>query len=325
MHLVLTSYGAYLYRRDGMFKVKIGEEEKEISARKVSSILVGTSASFSTDAVQLAIENNIDIVLVDKYGNPYARIWHGRLGSTARIRRSQLIVSANDEGLDLAREWILKKFDNQIEFLTDLRERRSRLSAFLTSKINELRELRQQLEKITGTINEHRPEILGLEGRAGYSYFQALSETLPENYRFAQRSRNPAQDAFNCFLNYAYGVLYSKVERACLLAGLDPYIGFLHTDNYNKPSLVFDLIENYRIWADTVVSKLFYAHEVQKSHFDELANGLILNKEGKTVLLNRYLPFLEEVVRYRRRKAKRRDIIVLDCHRIAQKLMRTQS
>jgi len=110
-----------------------------------------------------------------------------------------------------------------------------------------------------------------------------------------------------------------------LLAGLDPYIGFLHTDNYNKPSLVFDLIENYRIWADTVVSKLFYAREVQKSHFDDLANGLILNKEGKTVLLNRYLPFLEEVVRYRRRKAKRRDIIVLDCHRIAQKLMRTQS
>jgi CRISPR-associated protein Cas1 len=42
-------------------------------------------------------------------------------------------------------------------------------------------------------------------------------------------------------LNYSYGVLYSLVEKACILAGLDPFVGFLHTDNYNKKSLVFDL------------------------------------------------------------------------------------
>jgi hypothetical protein len=47
-------------------------------------------------------------------------------------------------------------------------------------------------------------------------------------------------------LNYGYGVLYSLVEKACIYAGLDPFVGFLHTDNYVKKSLVFDLLEPYR-------------------------------------------------------------------------------
>ena len=53
---------------------------------------------------------------------------------------------------------------------------------------------------------------------------------VPEAYRFEGRSRQPAQDGCNTMLNYSYGVLYSLVERACICAGLDPFVGFLHTD-----------------------------------------------------------------------------------------------
>ena len=31
-------------------------------------------------------------------------------------------------------------------------------------------------------------------------------------------------------LNYAYGILYSLVEKACICAGLYPFVGFLHVD-----------------------------------------------------------------------------------------------
>ena len=47
-------------------------------------------------------------------------------------------------------------------------------------------------------------------------------------------------------LNYGYGVLYGDVERALVLAGLDPYGGFLHTDRPGKLSLVLDMIEPFR-------------------------------------------------------------------------------
>ena len=51
--------------------------------------------------------------------------------------------------------------------------------------------------------------------------------------------------------------MYSNVERACILAGLDPFIGIMHVDNYNRQSFVFDLIEMYRIYIDQIVFKLF--------------------------------------------------------------------
>ena len=177
------------------------------------------------------------------------------------------------------------------------------------------------MESLAGNPDQLRDLILGIEGNAGRCYFQLLSQLLPENFRFEGRSRNPARDEFNCLLNYAYGVLYGKVERACVLAGLDPYIGILHTDNYNKKSLVFDMIENFRIWAEETVMAMFAAREVKEIHFDKLKNGFTLNKEGKAALLGRYMKFLEESIRFRNRNIKRLDVVQLTCHRFAQRLI----
>ena len=105
---------------------------------------------------------------------------------------------------------------------------------------------------------------MGIEGVASAHYFAALSAVLPEEWKFAGRSRDPARDAFNCLLNYSYGVLYSHVEKGCIIAGLDPYVGLLHTDDYNKKSFVFDLIEVFRIFMDRTVL-LFAKRQVKES------------------------------------------------------------
>jgi len=65
------------------------------------------------------------------------------------------------------------------------------------------------MKRLRGTIEARRQDILGLEGKAARSYFEAISSIMPERYRFAGRSRNPARDEFNALLNYGYGVLYS--------------------------------------------------------------------------------------------------------------------
>ena len=57
--------------------------------------------------------------------------------------------------------------------------------------------------------------------------------------------------------------MYSNVERACILSGLDPYIGIMHVDNYNRQAFVFDLIEMYRIYIDKIVFKLFTTKKVK--------------------------------------------------------------
>jgi CRISP-associated protein Cas1 len=317
MDLILTTFGTYLHRQGEMFLVKVKEQKQEVSARKVRSILITTGASLSTDAIQLAIEKNIDIIFLDAVGQPYGRVWHGRPGSTTAIRREQLRIADTEAGLRLALGWMVRKLDNQIEFLRGARQRRSRLSAQLTEKIEALSASRVSLEAVSGALDEVRGTIMGIEGHAGRTYWEAVNLMLPEAFRFQERSRNPAKDEFNCLLNYAYGVLYGTVERACILAGLDPYVGFIHTDHYQKKSLVFDLIECYRIWADETVIGLFAARKVKQTQFDTLENGLRLNKEGKAVLMESFGAHLDEGIRYRNRNIKRRDTVQLDCHHLA--------
>ena len=124
----------------------------------------------------------------------------------------------------------------------------------INETINEIIKHKDEIERLE---NEEIGGIRGLiEGHEGYSakkYFNTLGKLIPEKYEFIGRSKNPATDMFNCMLNYGYGILYSRVEQACIIAGLDPYIGIMHTDNYNKTALVFDLIEMYRGYMDETV------------------------------------------------------------------------
>lgn len=115
---------------------------------------------------------------------------------------------------------------------------------------------------------------------------------MPEAFAFKGRSFRPAQDEYNAMLNYAYGILYSRIERALMLAGLDPFVGFMHRDDYNSKSLVFDFIEPYRIYADRFVFRLFTGKKINKNYFSEFTGGYSLNEEGKAFLWRHILNIL---------------------------------
>ena len=79
MQLVINTYGSYLQKNGDCFKVKTDEKVFEISCKKVTSILISTAAYITTDAIKMAMENNIDVVFLDEFGDPYGRIWHSKL------------------------------------------------------------------------------------------------------------------------------------------------------------------------------------------------------------------------------------------------------
>jgi len=322
MQLVINSYGSYLQKNGDCFKVKKDEQVFEVSVKKVSSIMIATAAYITTDAIKLAMDNNIDIVFLDDFGDPYGRVWHSKLGSTTLIRRRQLEMAETEEGLNLALSWVARKFDNQIELLARLRNTRTQKSAEITGYIEQLRNCRAKLDGVKEPVSDARGTIMGIEGSGGRIYFETINFLMPDRHKFNGRSRNPAKDEFNALLNYAYGVLYSRVEKACIIAGLDPYVGIIHTDHYNKKSMVFDLIENFRIWADETVINLFAGRKVKQEHFDKLQNGFTLNKEGKAMLIEALTTFLDESIRYSGRNIRRGDIIQFECHRIANSLIK---
>lgn len=322
MQLVINTRGSYLRKKGDCFLVKNDDRVFEVSVKKVDSILITTSAYISTDAIQFAVENNIDIVFLDFYGNPYGRVWYSKLGSTTLIRRRQLEMYDDHRGLNLAKKWVTRKFDNQIEFLKNLKRTRPEKKEELEERIHKIEQSKEKLKGLKGTVDEKRQTILGLEGMASKAYFEALSLIMPKKFKFRGRSRNPAKDEFNCLLNYGYGVLYSMVEKACIIAGLDPYVGFMHTDNYNKKSFVFDTIEMFRIFVDQTVVYLFSKRQIKEEYFDQVPNGLSLNKEGKAIFIGALNNTFEKTMKYGGRNIKTKDVIQFECHKIANELIK---
>ncbi|WP_408956097.1 CRISPR-associated endonuclease Cas1 [Natroniella sp. ANB-PHB2] len=322
MQLVINTYGSYLHKAKGCFELKTEDKKTKISTKKVDSILITTGASISTDAIKLALDNNIEIQFLDKYGQSVGKVWHSKLGSTTYIRRRQLEIADSEEGTELVKDLILQKIENCIAHLEDLAIRRSEeKEKYIKKKVKEIKSLKKKLKKVTGDIESVRSRLMGYEGNVGKNYFATLSYLIPDRYNFSGRSFRPAEDEFNCLLNYGYGVLYSKVEKACIIAGLDPYVGILHTDGYNKKSFVFDIIEPYRHHIDRIVMKLFGKKQVRKAQFDEIHGGLTLNEEGKKLLIKSLNQYFDQRVRYGGREIRIEDTIQSDLHKLANQLI----
>ncbi|MCT4507853.1 MAG: CRISPR-associated endonuclease Cas1 [Tepidibacter sp.] len=329
MKLIINTPGTYVSKTGECFKVKNNDTKQEYSAKKVEQILMTTKAALSTDAIELAVENNIDIVFLKRTGKPLARVWHSKLGSISTIRRNQLFLQENTMGLELVKEWISIKMQNQIDHLKKLSKNRN--DDKKESIKEAIEKINNQIESIDNisknkSIEEVRGSIQGHEGSASRVYFDILSSLIPKEYRFKGRSKNPAKDEFNSMLNYGYGIMYSNVERACILSGLDPYIGIMHTDNYNKKALVFDLIEMYRVYIDEIVFKLFSTKKVKKSFFDEVENGgFYLNQDGKKLLISEYNEYLQKKIKHRGRNIEFQNIIQFDCHNIANRILKKEA
>ncbi len=321
MQIVINTPGTFLTQKDTCFRLKQQERKLDISPLKVESIIISNQAMISSQAVVLALEHNIDIVFLDGYGDPMGRIWFSKMGSTALVRRRQLEVADGDLGVRLVCEIVRQKLQNQVNFLKKLMYARPDRKELFAPFLEVIENAGKALVIEGCDLDDVRNRIMGLEGTAGRSYFRCLSGLLPEKYRFDGRSRRPAKDCFNACLNYCYGILYSLVEKACILSGLDPYVGFLHTDNYNKKSLVFDFIEPFRIFAEQTAVYLFTGRQMKDEYFDIQEHAVSLNQAGKPVVIEAMNKHLDEGVRYRRKNVKRRHILQHEAHRLANLLL----
>ncbi|UII27648.1 CRISPR-associated endonuclease Cas1 [Fulvivirga maritima] len=329
MQIFINTYGTYLHVKDDMFEIKVKDKEEKkvkinhIAAHKITSFIVSKGSAISTDAVALALKHNIDIVVVENDGHPMGRFWHSKLGSTTKIRKRQLEASLGEEGLEWVKQWIMKKLENQADYLQDLAKHRSTLLPYLQHQQDQILNYRLRIKELNGgVVQEHADMIRAMEGNSGRLYFGALSKSIHPEFAFQGRSFRPAKDPFNAMLNYCYGILYSRVERSLMLAGLDPYVGFLHRDDYNMKSLVFDFIEPYRIYAERCVFVLFSTKKVKKSFFDEIVGGVTLNAEGKPFLVENFTKFFDvQVIRYKGRNQTRANALQLEAHQFANRLI----
>lgn len=330
MHIYITTFGSFLHIKDGMFQVKYTEEgetiKKKIPPKKVSSIVLDRGTSLTYEAVKTALTHNIDIVFAEGDGAPIGRVWHSKLGSTTKIRKRQLEASMNSEAILWVKRWVSDKISNQIDFIKELKKHRKAKEDQINNVLEKMEAILEKIDLLDGeTILDIADSIRGYEGTAGRYYFGLLSSLLSKEYQFKGRSYRPAEDAFNAFLNYGYGILYSRIEKCIMIAGLDPYVGFLHRDDYNQTSFVFDFIEPYRPFVDLTVYRLFSGKKVNQDHYHDITNGVGLTKEGKKLIVENFIQrFDTEKIRYRGRNQTRMNAIQQDAHTFANKLIETE-
>ncbi len=312
MYLIIDEYGTFIGKKENRFEIKRKEKTEEFSADLVKQIIISSASSISTGAIKLAMENGIDIVYLGKFGEPKARIYPCHLGGTTLTRKKQLEAYFSEKGLILAKKFIEAKIENQANLLKSLAKTRD--NAEIRDKAEKILEFSSKLDGISGNLDKVRENILGIEGYSASEYFSCLSLILPVQ----NRERN-AQDYFNILLNYGYGILYSEVERACILAGLDPYFGFLHTDRYGKPSMVLDLIEEFRApIVDRAVINLFVKKQIKDEDFEKVGDKLILSKSGKKKIIEAVMEKLHNKTESDNKEKRILNIIVEQARKVTR-------
>lgn len=321
MDLYLNTYGSYLHKVGDMFEVKVEDKKSKISPNKIKSIVMTTGAHISTDAIALAVKNNIDIVILDDFGDVTGRFWHSKFGSTAYIRRKQIEIFEGESALKYAKYFLNKKLISSIKHLKDLKHNRPSRHDYLDFKIKEIDYYSEKINNVFGSIDEQRNLLMSYEGNASKIYYEAIEKLIPKEFVFKGRSFRPAEDEYNCLLNYGFGILYNKVEKSLIIAGLDPFVGILHVDGYNRKSLVFDIIEIFRCYVWEVVLKLFSQKKINKGFFDKIYGGYKLNKDGKKILAQELSEYMSDKIEFDGRHLERSAVIQSYCHKLANSLI----
>lgn len=261
-NLIVEEFGAFISKHSERLVVsKGGEKLAQAPLLHLETVLITNhGVSISADAVKECAERGIPIHFVSGTGRAYASLYSAGLTGTVLTRRAQLEAFGTRRGLELALAFAQGKLTNQANFLKYMSKYRKESAPPLyeilrgaaekiLQGVEDLAGIKTSPEGVTGaraTIDDWRAEVMGMEGRAAQVYWDALKQALPEQYTWEGRQGRGAKDAINAGLNYGYGILYGQVERALVLAGLDPYAGFAHVDRPGKPSLTLDAIEEFR-------------------------------------------------------------------------------
>lgn len=260
-HLIADTFGSHIGKYSKRLKVtRDGETLAEAPLLHLQTVLVaGRGVSISADALEACAEQGIPVHFMDSRGHAYAGLYSSGLTGTVLTRRAQLMAYHDERGTAFARVIVAAKLHNQAATLKYLAKNRKQNDPDLHRELrlcaDDVLDFTARLDNLVGdTLEDIRHQLMGIEGNAARHYWQAVGYVLPSAYHWTGRIGRGARDPINSLLNYGYGILYSQVERSLVLAGLDPYGGFLHADRPGKPSLVLDLIEEFRqVAVDRVV------------------------------------------------------------------------
>lgn len=317
--LILSGFGLFLGKKSERLLVRKGKDViYQFPFFRLHEVVVGSRGiTISSDLLEDLCLRGIRLSFLDHLGKPYAMITSPMLTATVQARREQILAFTDKRGLEFSKAVVIGKLKNQEKLLRyfgkylkkEAEDRYKKIEAIAS----QLRNLWQKVPEIGGSsVNEARGSLMGMEGTAGRIYWEGVKEIIGHKVEFFGREHRGATDAVNSLLNYGYGILYSQVWGAVINAGLEPFAGFLHVDRPGKPSLVLDLVEEFR---QPVVDRTVIAH-VNLGIEIRMKEGL-LDSDTRKVIGDRVMERLMSTESYQGKQYQIRSIIQMQARRLA--------
>ena len=325
-NLIADQFGSHIGKYQGRLKItQKGATLAQAPLLHLESVTISSQGvSISAAAIQACTERGIPIHFLSHSGTPYAALYSAGLTGTVLTRRAQLRAYTQATGWQLALALAQGKIENQAALLRYSAKYRKEkqpniyqelrlLAGEILDHIQELSTLAHICVQEGHLVDDIRGPLLSIEGRAAQRYWRGLKQLLPTHLAWPGRQGRAARDPFNSALNYGYGILYSQIERALVLADLDPYGGFIHVDRPGKPSLVLDLIEPFRV---PVVDRTILGLVNKGVALNQEDNGRLTPKT-RHQLAQKILNRLEAQERYQGQRHTLRAIIQMQARHLA--------
>lgn len=276
--LYITSENSYL-ALDGE-NVVVLEDKTEIGRLPLHNLegIVSFGYRGTSPALMGACaERNISLCYLTPQGKFLARV-SGKTRGNVILRQQQYDSSKEEvQSLEIAKTCILGKVYNARGVLErGIRDHSLQIdvekvkaaSAFMKNSLEMIRDC------------QSKEQLRGYEGEAASIYFGVLDELIlqqKKDFYFHGRSKRPPMDNVNALLSFVYTLLTNSITSALETVGLDPYVGYLHTERPGRASLSLDLVEELRaVLADRFVLSLINKKIVSKKNFSHKENGAVL-------------------------------------------------
>jgi CRISPR-associated protein Cas1 len=279
-----------------------------IPIHHLESICAFGIITITPPALDLCWENGVAVNFLNQWGYLQARMT-GVADTSVTLRRAHFRV-ADDAGKSaaIARQMIAGKIQNSRNSL--LRAAREADSVTEQTQLGSISDaVARQIQEL-GNWTTHQlsdfgamDRLRGAEGMAAQTYFSAFSLLLKqqrENFEFTHRNRRPPRDLINCLLSFVYALIRHDCVAALTTVGLDPFVGFLHAERANRPSLALDLMEEFRPWlADRLAVTLINRRQVGPGHFRKYEGGAVeMTEVGRKLVIQSYQARKQEMMQH---------------------------
>lgn len=302
--LHITRPGIILGITKSIFTLKEnGKVIKKIPKEHLQRIIIESKGiSLSSNVIKKCADLQIPIDFIDDQGKYYAQFTTYKATISQAIHKQAKIIGTQLQ-IDLAKEFVHSKINNQLNYIKYLNKYHKNLN----SNINKISNI---LAKITN-ISEINV-LMGYEGESSVIYWEGIRLVL--KVPFEKRITFGAKDIVNSSLNYAYAILYGRIQHYLLQAGLSLNISLLHALDKEKPTLVFDMIEEFRSFiVDRTIISMFNKDEVIK-----LDNDGLLTKESRQRIAQNIKEKLGSYTIWKKESIKCDRILQVQCYQLAE-------